>query len=160
MVLAALAVITGYLGIPEFLAPVLPGPGGVEAGHEAGLPIMVIASIMGLSGIAVAYLFYVRSPQLPERLAQQWQRLYLLSFNKWYVDELYDKAFVRPTVEVAGLLWRRMDVALIDKAVNGVAAGVALWSRSLRLIQSGEVQHYALGMALGAVVILGVYLLL
>jgi NADH-quinone oxidoreductase subunit L len=160
VVLAGLAVITGYLGIPEFLAPVLHGPGGVEAGHEAGLPIMVIASIMGLSGIAVAYLFYVRSPQLPERLAQQWQRLYLLSFNKWYVDELYDKAFVRPTVEVAGLLWRRMDVAVIDKAVNGVAAGVALWSRSLRLIQSGEVQHYALGMALGAVVILGVYLLL
>lgn len=162
MVLAALAVITGYLGIPEFLAPVLPGPGGAETAHEgaAGLPIMVIASIMGLGGIAVAYLFYVRSPQLPERLTQHWRRLYGLSFNKWYVDELYDRAFVRPTVEVAGLLWRRMDVALIDKAVNGVAAGVALWSRSLRLIQSGEVQHYALGMALGAVVILGVYLLL
>jgi len=160
MVLAGLAVITGYLGIPEFLAPVLHGPGGAEAGHEAAVPIMVIASIMGLSGIAVAYLFYVRSPQLPERLTQQWRRLYGLSFNKWYVDELYDKAFVRPTVEVAGLLWRRMDVAVIDKAVNGVAAGVALWSRSLRLIQSGEVQHYALGMALGAVVILGVYLLM
>jgi NADH-quinone oxidoreductase subunit L len=161
MVLAALAVITGYLGIPEFLGPVLPGPGGAESTHGgAALPIMVIASIMGLSGIAVAYLFYVRSPQLPERLTQQWRRLYGLSFNKWYVDELYDKAFVRPTVEVAGLLWRRMDVAVIDKAVNGVAAGVALWSRSLRLIQSGEVQHYALGMALGAVVILGVYLLL
>ena len=160
MVLAGLAVITGYLGIPEFLAPVLHGPEGAEAGHEAAVPIMVIASIMGLSGIAVAYLFYVRSPQLPERLTQRWRRLYGLSFNKWYVDELYDKAFVRPTVEVAGLLWRRMDVAVIDKAVNGVAAGVALWSRSLRLIQSGEVQHYALGMALGAVVILGVYLLM
>ncbi len=160
VVLAGLAIFTGYLGIPEFLAPVLPGPGGAGAAHAAGLPIMVIASIMGLSGIAVAYLIYVRSPQLPERLTRQWRRLYGLSFNKWYVDELYDKAFVRPTVEVAGLLWRRMDVALIDKAVNGVAAAVALWSRSLRLIQSGEVQHYALGMALGTVVILGFYLLM
>jgi len=160
MVLAILSVAAGYLGIPGFIAPVLPSPGGVEAHHggPAALGIMIAATFMGLGGIAAAYHVYVRNPGLPERLAQQWRQAYALSFNKWYVDELYDKTVVQPTVDAAAFLWRQMDVALIDKAVNGVAAAVALWSRSLRLVQSGEVQHYALAMALGAVVILGVYL--
>jgi NADH-quinone oxidoreductase subunit L len=97
---------------------------------------------------------------LPDRLVQQWNSLYAGSLNKWYVDELYDVAFVRPTIEAANDLWRWFDVRVIDGAVNGFAEAVALWSRTLRVIQSGEVQHYALAMALGAVVILGVYLLL
>ena len=54
----------------------------------------------------------------------------------------------------------KVGLDLIDAAVNGVAGSINLWSRALRLIQSGEVQHYALAMALGAVVILGVYMLL
>jgi NADH-quinone oxidoreductase subunit L len=53
-----------------------------------------------------------------------------------------------------------VDVAVIDGMVNGVGAATVLWGRALRLVQSGEVQHYALAMALGAVAILGMYLLL
>jgi NADH-quinone oxidoreductase subunit L len=67
---------------------------------------------------------------------------------------------VQPTINAANDLWQWIDVRVIDAAVNGVASSVNLWSRALRLIQSGEVQHYALAMALGAVVILGVYMLL
>jgi NADH-quinone oxidoreductase subunit L len=161
IVLAVLAIVTGYVGIPGFIAPVLPGPSDFEAHHEGpvAIGIMVAATLMGLGGIFAAWFAYVKSPGLPDRLAQQWRQAYALSFNKWYVDELYDKVFVRPTVDVANLLWKFMDVAVIDKTVNGVAAAVLNWSRSLRLVQSGEVQHYALAMALGAVVILGMYLL-
>ena len=50
-------------------------------------------------------------------------------------------------------------MAVIDAAVNGVARVVTFWSGMLRLLQSGQVQHYALAMALGAVAILGVYVL-
>jgi NADH-quinone oxidoreductase subunit L len=63
-------------------------------------------------------------------------------------------------VEAAENLWKWIDVRVIDAAVNGLANAIALWSGALRLIQSGEVQHYALAMAFGAVAILGVYLLL
>jgi NADH-quinone oxidoreductase subunit L len=52
-----------------------------------------------------------------------------------------------------------VDVAVIDGAVNGVARAVAWSGWLMRLLQSGQTQHYALGMTLGAVVILGVYLL-
>ncbi len=160
IVLAALSIVTGYLGIPGFLAPVLSGPVPSPPAHEgaAAWAIMAVATIMSLCGIALAYVLYVRRPELPNRLAQQWNSMYLGSLHKWYVDELYDSWVVRPTLEAAHDLWQWVDVRVIDAAVNGVASSVNLWSRALRQIQSGEVQHYALAMALGAAVILGVYL--
>ena len=104
-------------------------------------------------------MIYVGSPGLSKRLAAQWPSAYGLSLNKWYMDELYDAWIVKPTTEAADILWRGVDVAVIDAAVNGVARVVTFWSGMLRLLQSGQVQHYALAMALGAVAILGVYVL-
>ena len=160
--LAILSVAAGYFGIFEFLAPALPGPAahGVGGHHgPAATVIMIVATLMGLTGIAAAYYVYVKSPGLPDRLAQQWQRLYRLSLNKWFVDEAYDRTVVRPTFALADQLWRQVDVAVIDGAVNGVARAIAWSGWLMRLFQSGQTQHYALGMTLGAVVILGVYLL-
>ncbi|MBI5777031.1 MAG: NADH-quinone oxidoreductase subunit L [Nitrospirae bacterium] len=160
--LAVLSIAAGYFGIFEFLAPALPGPAAHGVGEHHGpaaTVIMIVATLMGLTGIAAAYYVYVKSPGLPDRFAQQWQRLYRLSLNKWFVDEAYDRTVVHPTFALADQLWRRVDVAVIDGAVNGVARAVAWWGWLMRLFQSGQTQHYALGMTLGAVVILGVYLL-
>jgi NADH-quinone oxidoreductase subunit L len=159
VILAALSIFAGYFGIPHFIEPVLKGPAGMEA-HEGPLLLMLAAVAMGLGGIAAAYVVYVKSPGLPQQLAERWKQAYALSFNKWYVDELYDRTVVTPTVDLANGLWRRVDVAVIDAMVNGVATATVLWGRVMRLVQSGEVQHYALAMALGAVVILGLYLML
>lgn len=162
LILAVLSIVTGYLGIPQFIAPVLPGPDEMAAPHTglAAAGIMIAATLMGLGGIAAAYVVYVKSPGLPQQLAEKWKQVYALSFNKWYVDELYDRTFVTPTVDLANGLWRRVDVAVIDAMVNGVASATMLWGRTMRRVQSGQVQHYALAMALGAVVILGFYLML
>jgi NADH-quinone oxidoreductase subunit L len=160
--LAVLSVAAGYFGIFEFLAPALPGPAAHAVGEHHGpaaTVIMVVATLMGLTGIAAAWYVYVKSPGLPDRLAQQWRRLHRLSLNKWFVDEAYDRTVVRPTFALADRLWQRVDVEVIDGAVNGVARAVAWWGWLMRLFQSGQTQHYALGMTLGAVVILGVYLL-
>jgi len=162
VVLAVLSVAAGYFGISEFLAPALPGPvAHAPATHHgpAAWGIMLVATLMGLTGIAAAYYVYVKAPGLPDRLAQQWQQLYRLSFNKWFVDEAYDRTVVRPTFALADRLWQLVDVAVIDGAVNGVARAIAWWGWLMRLFQSGQTQHYALGMALGAVVILTAYLL-
>ncbi|MEK6525427.1 MAG: NADH-quinone oxidoreductase subunit L, partial [Nitrospirota bacterium] len=161
LILAVLSIAVGYPAIPSFLAPVLPGPGGIEGHHEGSAAggIMLVATLMGLGGIAAAYFVYVKSPGLPDRLAQQWQRAYRLSLNKWYVDEAYDRTVVRPTIRLADGLWKWVDVAVIDGAVNGVARAIAWWGLLMRLMQSGQTQHYALGMTLGAVIILTVYLL-
>ena len=160
MILAVLSIVAGYLGIPEFLEPVFHGH-NAAAQHEgpAAYGIMAFATLMGLSGIGAAYYLYVLNPNLPNRLAQQWRTAYELSLHKWYVDESYDRWFVRPTLSAANGLWKHVDVSIIDGAVNGVARAVAWGGWIIRLTQSGQTQHYALGMTLGAVVILTVYLL-
>ncbi len=160
MVLAVLSIVSGYLGIPAFLEPVFHGT-GAPAHHEspAAYGIMAFATLMGLSGIGAAYYLYVLNPDLPDRLALRWRAAYELSLHKWYVDEAYDRGFVRPTLSAANGLWKHVDVSIIDGAVNGVARAVAWGGWIVRLTQSGQTQHYALGMTLGAVVILTVYLL-
>jgi NADH-quinone oxidoreductase subunit L len=160
IVLAVLSIVTGYLGIPGFLESVF-ATGAGESPHHAGgaIGIMILATAMGLLGIAGAFYVYVMNPRLPDQLARQWQALYQGSLNKWYVDEAYDRTVVRPTFFMADELWKKIDVGIIDGAVNGVARAIAWGGWLLRLVQSGQMQHYALGMALGVVVILTVFLI-
>jgi NADH-quinone oxidoreductase subunit L len=160
LILALFSILTGYLGIPSFLEPVFSTGHEVAAHHgPASLVIMIAATAMGLIGIAAAYYVYVLNPDLPARLARLWGSLYRGSLNKWYFDEVYDRLFVRPTFVAASELWKRIDVQLIDGAVNGIARGIAWGGWLLRLVQSGQAQHYALAMAAG-IVILTAYLLL
>ncbi len=159
VVLAVLSIATGYLGIPEFLEPVLQGTaGGDHHGGSVATWMMLVATSMGLLGIALAYYLYVKAPGLPDRLAARWQTAYRLSFHKWYVDEIYDYTVVRPTVRLADELWKKVDVIVIDGAVNGTARAFAWGGWLIRLSQTGQTQHYALAMTTGAVVILSVYL--
>ncbi|HTK87076.1 MAG TPA: NADH-quinone oxidoreductase subunit L [Nitrospiraceae bacterium] len=157
IILAILSIAAGYLGISGFLNPVF----GETEGHQgaASMVIMGLATIIGLAGIGAAYFIYVQSPWLADRLANQWRQVYQLSLNKWYVDEAYDRTVVEPTFRMADRMWARIDVGMIDGAVNGVARAIAWWGWFMRLFQSGQTQHYALGMTLGAVLILTAYLL-
>ncbi len=160
LILAVFSVLTGYLGIPSFLEPVFSTGQEAAAQHGSdGFIIMLAATAMALLGIASAYYAYVLNPHLPDRLAEGLKSLYLASLNKWYVDELYDRLFVRPTLKAAAELWKRVDVDVIDGAVNGIARAIAWGGWLLRLIQSGQTQHYALAMAMG-IVIVTAYLLL
>ncbi|MDF0645441.1 MAG: NADH-quinone oxidoreductase subunit L [Nitrospira sp.] len=159
VILAIFSIAAGYLGIPAFLEPMFAG-GGADAHHGgSALAIMLTATLTGVLGIAGAYYVYVANPELPNRWAGQWASLYQLSLNKWYVDEAYDRAIVTPTVTAARELWKRVDVDVIDGAVNGVGRAIAWGGWVLRLIQSGQTQHYALGMALGVVVMVTVFLM-
>ncbi len=158
IVLAVLSLLLGFIGIPDFLRPAIAG-GDVDLHHGAAATgIMIVATVLGLIGMAAAYFVYVQSPKLPDRLAAQWRSLYQFSLHKWYVDEAYDKTIVNPTFRVSDQMWKRVDVAVIDGAVNGIARGVAWGGWMTRLIQSGETQNYALAMTIGAVLILGMYL--
>src|SRR5438445_12503083 len=105
---------------------------------------MLLANLMGLGRIATAYIVYVKSPGLPDRLAHQWREAYALCFNKWYVDELYGRTIVQPTVALANSLWKIVDVQVIDGMVQGVRTTTVLRGRALRLIDCGELHPYGL----------------
>jgi NADH-quinone oxidoreductase subunit L len=107
-----------------------------------------------LIGFALAWLFYIRRPDLPGRLAAQQRPLYLFLLNKWYFDELYDWAIVRPAKWLGGFLWKKGDGKVIDGSLNGVALGIIpMLTRLAGRAQSGYLFHYAFAMVLGIVVL-------
>ena len=85
--------------------------------------------------------------------------MYRLLLNKYYVDEVYDTAVVKPIRTASEhVLWQGVDVGVIDGAVNGTALAVGTGSGVLRRLQTGSVRAYAASLLLGVVVVMGYYL--
>ncbi|MFN0167175.1 MAG: NADH-quinone oxidoreductase subunit L [Bryobacteraceae bacterium] len=149
-VLAVLSLAGGFFSVPKYLHPVLP----VEEMHH-DLTLVVIATSSGLLGIALAYFLYVLRPALPDSMARSASGLYRLIYNKYFVDEMYDAAIVRPLVGGSrSLLWKRVDVGVIDGIVNGVASAARLLGGVLKLVQSGNIRSYATWVVCGSVFVI------
>jgi len=173
IVLAVAAVVGGYVGIPailggtnrfeKFLEPVFGGGGheivaeaahvAAHASHSLEFLMMGISVAMGLIGITVAYIFYIKKPEIPEKLASGMKGLYTLLYNKYFVDEFYDGVFVEGTKKFAVFLWQKVDVGIIDATVNGVASFVEWSGLMIRKLQTGYVQTYAFSILAGGVVV-------
>ena len=107
-----------------------------------------------LVGFFFAWLFYIRRPDIPAKLAENQRPLYLFLLNKWYFDEIYDFLFTRPAKWLGGFLWRRGDGAVIDGGLNGLAMGIVpFFSRLAGRAQSGYIFTYAFAMVLGVVIL-------
>jgi NADH-quinone oxidoreductase subunit L len=106
--------------------------------------------VMMVIGAVIAYMFYIRRPYIPERLAAEQPMLYQFLLNKWYFDELYDLIFVRPTKWIGRTLWKVGDGYLIDGfGPDGVSARVLDVTRNVVKIQTGYLYHYAFAMLIG-----------
>ena len=108
-------------------------------------------------GILVAWQFYLKSTEWPDRLAERFSGLYRVLVNKYYVDQFYDSLVVRPVrAGSEKFLWHAMDAGLIDGGlVNGTARVTAGVGGVLRRMQSGNLRSYAAWVLLGAVLWLG-----
>jgi NADH-quinone oxidoreductase subunit L len=108
--------------------------------------------IVGLIGILVAWWFYIRRPELPEKLARSMHGLYTVLLNKYYVDEIYAAAIVRPLLWIStNVLWHTVDEGIIDGTVNGSARLAREAGGKLRELQSGNARSYASWVVVGAV---------
>jgi NADH-quinone oxidoreductase subunit L len=114
--------------------------------------------LIACGGIGLAFALYLVAPGFPAKFVATFPVLHRAVYNKWYVDEIYDFAFVNPTKAVGNFLWKGFDVVVIDGIVNGVATVVRGFSGILRYAQTGFVHNYAFTMVLGVVVIVSVYL--
>ncbi len=110
--------------------------------------------IAGVSGISLAFLFYIVNPALPVVLKMQFGGLYRFLLNKWYFDELYQFLFVRPALWLGGFLWRGVDVSVVDRlGPNGAAAVSRVIARESTKVQTGYLYHYAFAMIIGLLVL-------
>jgi len=134
-----------------------------ESTHEntsTELMLMALSSGVAIAGIGIAAYFWLRNRAAADGMASRFHGLYTLLMHKYYVDEVYDAAIVQPIklLSTAGL-WKGADAGMIDGAVNGVGQTVRATSGLLRRAQTGSVRTYAASLFLGAVVILGWFLL-
>jgi len=159
VILAAGAVVAGYIPVASFLTPVFGG--AVEVGTGAFIGLAALSVLVALVGFAVAYLLHARRPELAVAWRTRLGPIHSLVEHKYYVDELYDRLFVRPGLALARFLNDVVEPRVIDGAVNAVAAAVMVEARDVRGIQTGRVRSYALvtlGGAVGVLVIVAWYL--
>ena len=118
--------------------------------EHVGALVSVLSTILMAIGFAVAWIFYIRRPELPAELARQHQLLYRFLLNKWYFDEIYDLLIVRPTLWIGRLLWKGGDGWLIDGfGPDGISAWVLDVTRNVVRLQTGYMYHYAFAMLIG-----------
>jgi len=157
-VLAAGAILTGFpfeniftgAGAEGFFRNSLKLASAASPSEEGSPLIAAVPTLMMAIGFAVAWLFYIRWPELPAALAKSQEPLYLFLLNKWYFDELYDWMFVRPAFWIGRLLWKGGDGWLIDGfGPDGISARVLDVTRNVIRLQTGYLYHYAFAMLIG-----------
>ena len=171
MILALLSVVGGFVGIPSslggnnaiehFLDPLFePAHAklGLHTSHGHALEYVLMAAsvAIALGGIYLAWRWYSAPSPVPTSLRNRFSALYHFLLNKWFVDELYDATVVTPTVKGSEkLLWKGVDVGLIDWTVNTSGRVVQWFSRTLRVVQTGVAPNYVLVFVAGVVLLLG-----
>jgi NADH-quinone oxidoreductase subunit L len=171
LVLAALSVAGGWVGIPKalsfgadlngfehYLAPVFEaGERGAPTAHEAsaGLEYGLMAAALGVVGVGIflAHRFYIRRPEVPRRLSESYPVLARLLVNKYYVDELYSRIVVGPYMALCRA-FHTFDARVVDGLVNAAGAVTEVAAQVMKLFQTGYVRNYALALFVGTLAIL------
>ncbi len=121
------------------------------ADHTIEIVLTVVSVILALLGIFAGWMWFNRKPL--------WQPPRLLE-EKYYVDEAYDAVVVRPIkVGSTNILWKIIDVRLIDGAVNAAGSTTRLLGRGMSYLQSGHARSYVAVVVLGALLLIGYFVI-
>jgi NADH-quinone oxidoreductase subunit L len=180
VVLGVLSAVGGWLNLPallplgpvalleRFLEPVVgPATAAVTAGagevtHSTEWALIGAAVAIALLGMVIAFVRLKPERLMPKAQAPEEQGIERVLLHKYYVDELYDRIIVRPTVWVSrNVLAKGVDEGLIDKVlVTWVGAGVPrLFGWVGSRLQSGQVGTYAWVLLIGVIAVLGAFTL-
>lgn len=167
IVLAVLSVVGGWVGIPHvighplhlpnlfehWLDPMLAKIPNLQEGKAwVEVLLMVVSVSLAAASAYLAYVMYVVHPEtMPRQFAARMKRGYSLVLNKYWVDEMYGAALIRPIIDVSRGLWVFVDVNFIDKATYWVSDFVKSAGDGSRGLQTGNLQTYALYVTLGVV---------
>jgi NADH-quinone oxidoreductase subunit L len=156
---AAAADVATPTGEPGPVAAGETGEAAAAADEALELTLMGVSSAIAVLGIGIAAVIWLMRRDLAASMARSFAPLHRLLLNKYYVDEVYDAAIVKPIHVLSREgLWRGFDVRVVDGAVNGAATIVAASAAVLRRLQTGSVLAYAGSLFIGVVAVLGYYL--
>jgi NADH-quinone oxidoreductase subunit L len=163
IVLCVLTVLGGLIGIPElfggdhwlsgWLQPVMKRNIAELPSHSTEWLIMGLTVAAFFAAFYFTRQMFVVNGVLPvdnEEKLRPWQKLI---YNKYNVDELYDKVFKRPIDEISrGLRW--VDEKIVDELINSTGTVVRWMGDNLKLIQTGNIGFYIFGMVIGIILII------
>ncbi|HRG58240.1 MAG TPA: NADH-quinone oxidoreductase subunit L [Bacteroidia bacterium] len=168
VVLAALAVLGGLIGLPEafhakhllkaFLSPVFAASDirmlPAEITHATEYALMALAIVIVFVVVLLARNKYVIKGELPVADGVALSPISKLIANKYYVDEIYDALIVKPLHWISGIFYRVMDIQMVDGFVNFIGKSVVWSSGVLRLAQTGKIGYYVFVMVLSVALLL------
>ncbi|XID91137.1 NADH-quinone oxidoreductase subunit L [Paenibacillaceae bacterium WGS1546] len=149
--LAVLAVVSGFVETPYngWLGHWL----GYEADHSASGLVMIVSAAVALLGVYIGWLIYAKGTIRRDAVSSRVPGLVKLLANKYYVDELYQAAFVKPLKRLGRLL-ELFDDYVVDGLVRAAGHSAAAIGRLNTRLQSGQVQAYALTAVIGIVILI------
>jgi NADH-quinone oxidoreductase subunit L len=161
IVLAVLAVVSGYVNTPwfgTFLGDwLVEGNEALGHGHIEGPAwIMIVATVVSLAGIYLSWLIYGK-----KSLSRDWlgaKTLYNILYNKYYIDEFYSMTIVKVTKGFSHFL-RYIDTYLVEGIVLGVTAFVQTLGRLGAKLQTGQVQTYSAVAFIGLAILMVIFAL-
>lgn len=166
IVLAVLSVVGGVINLPEalhggtwlanFLSPVFTQTNQVvepfHLSHSTEYVLMGASALGAIIMAFIAYNKYVKKSEIPQGDgASEESGLYKLSYNKLYIDELYDTLFVRPLNSLSKFLHSVVEKAGIDGLINGIGDLFVSSGKGIRQLQSGNVGFYIFMMVMGVI---------
>jgi NADH-quinone oxidoreductase subunit L len=181
MALAFLSIFAGWVGIPWLKHGYSSFVFHHEPHHvEPNYLLMIVSTVVALSGIYLAYAMYYKKSISAEKLKAKFAFPYKVLYNKYYFDELYHAIIINPLMKLCDFLFVKLDVGVVDWLVNGVGNftvflsdvkewfdshivdgavnGVAYVTRGvgsgLRRVQTGQLQNYAFIIFFGLVLII------
>lgn len=181
VILAFLSIFAGWVGIPWLSKGYSSFVYHHEVHHlEPSFILMIVATLVALSGIYLAYVIYYKGTISAERLKYRFSSIHKLLYNKYYFDELYNAIIVKPLFKLTDFLfvrfdlgvidwlvnaagsftvflswfWELFDTYVVDGAVNGLGYVVRGTGAGIRRVQTGQLQNYAFIIFFGIVLII------
>ncbi|MBY0314159.1 MAG: NADH-quinone oxidoreductase subunit L [Bdellovibrionales bacterium] len=168
-ILAILSVFAGWLGVPHVLGEILPGhPGNwlehwlapvirpiPNLGHAdptLELTLMGISVVLALVSATLAFVIYAKKPSAADKMAKSLGPIYRMVYNKYWVDEIYQKILLSPLIVLSKKLWIWVDVNFIDRATYKTTDMIKSSGDAVRSMQTGQLQTYAFAVLIGVVI--------
>ena len=113
---------------------------------------------LAMSGVALAWFFYMVKPEIPAAIMRTFKPIYTVLENNYYFDKFNQAVFAGGARLIGTGLWKGGDQGVIDGlVVNGSARAVGLVAQFSRMFQSGHIYQYAFSMIIGVCILLSLW---
>lgn len=124
----------------------------IEAAHHVPKWVKYLPTFVAVLGLFLAWLFYVRMPELPGAFVRRAGFVHTTLFRKYFFDEIYHVLFVKPAFALGQVFWIAGDQKTIDGlGPNGIAKLSKICANGLSRFQSGYMFQYAFVMMVGLI---------